>query len=67
MTDLTARLEVLMRRYAAACVSLPPSAALDRMAEEFRTEIDLLAAKYGQKAVDKAMNAMSVWPSVSLR
>jgi hypothetical protein len=68
MTDLTAHLEALVRRYAAECDLQPPSAAIDRLGEEFRREIDLLAAQYGQAAVDKAIDALpdARWPSVSL-
>lgn len=68
MTDLTARLEVLLRRYAAECESQPPSTALDRLGEEFRRKIDALVAQYGRRAVDKAIDALPDvrWPSVSL-
>ena len=68
MSDLTADLDALVRRYAAAWDSGPPRAALDRLGEEFRREMDLLIAKYGKAAVDKAVDALPAvrWPSVSL-
>ena len=68
MSDLTADLEALVRRYAAACDLLPPRATLDRLGEAFRREMDLLVAEYGQAAVDKAVDALPAvrWPSVSL-
>jgi hypothetical protein len=68
MTNLTAHLEALVRRYAAECDLQPPGAVLDRLGEEFRREIDVLVAQYGQPAVDKAIGALpdARWPSVSL-
>jgi hypothetical protein len=68
MTDLIAHLEALVRRYAAECDLQPPSAGLDGLGEDFCEEVDLLIAKYGQAAVDKAIDAMpdAAWPSVSL-
>jgi hypothetical protein len=67
MTDLTDRLEALLRRYAADCDAQPPIAALDRLREDFHWELELLIVKYGQAAVDKAIDAMpETWPSVSL-
>ena len=68
MSDLTADFEALVRRYAAACDLLPPRAALNRLGEAFRRQMDLLVAEYGQAAVDKAIDALPAvrWPSVSL-
>jgi hypothetical protein len=68
MSDLTDRLDVLLRRYAADFESQPPGTDLDRLGEEFRRGIDVLIAEYGQAAVDKAIDAVpdEPWPSVSL-
>jgi hypothetical protein len=57
----------LLRRYlieASKC----QGAALDRLGEQYRRNIDQLVAEYGQTAVNAAMNAMPVvsWPSVAL-
>jgi hypothetical protein len=42
-------------------------AALDRLREDFHWELELLIVKFGQAAVDKAIDAMpQTWPSVSL-
>ena len=67
MDDLTARIDALFRRYAAD---------LDRrrfddiqLAKQFRMNMDLLIAKYGQPAIDAALDEVptgEVWPSVSL-
>jgi hypothetical protein len=64
MDELTARLEALMRRCAAAC---------DRgkadMAEQFHKELQLLVAQYGRPAIDAALDeemSDGAWPSVSL-
>ena len=68
MTDLTADLEALVRRYEAECDLQPPGANLDGLGKEFCEEIDLLIAKYGQAAVDKAIDSLpdGPWPSVLL-
>jgi hypothetical protein len=65
--ELTARLEALLRRYlteASKCKGV----ALDRLGEQYRRDIDQLVCKYGQAAVNAAMNAMPVapWASVAL-
>jgi hypothetical protein len=65
MDELTARLEVLMRQYAEACVK----GQGDRAQLEFRNELQSLIKQYGQPAVDAALDGeMSdgAWPSVSL-
>jgi len=67
MDDLTTRLEALMRRYAAACAQGKGDGA--QLAEQFRRELQLLVAQYGQPAVDAALDeemSDGVWPSVSL-
>jgi hypothetical protein len=68
MSDLTADLDALVRRYAAEWDSGPPRADLDRLGADFRGEMDLLIAKYGRASVDEAIDAMvdPRWPSVSL-
>jgi hypothetical protein len=68
MTDLTAELEALVRRYEAECDLQPPGADLDGLGKEFCRGIDLLIAKYGHSAVDKAIDSLpdARWPSVSL-
>jgi hypothetical protein len=65
MDDLTARLEALMRRYAAAC----DQGQGDRAQLAFHKELQLLVAQYGQPAIDAALDeemSDGVWPSVSL-
>ena len=69
MDDLTARLEALLHRYltdASRCRGVP--AALDRLGEQYRRDIDQLVAEFGQPAINAAMNEMSdvSWPSVAL-
>jgi hypothetical protein len=66
MDDLTASLAALFRHYAAA-IDLRPG-AVERLCKEFRQDLGLLIAKYGQVAVDRALNGMhdTVWPSVEL-
>jgi hypothetical protein len=66
MTDLTASLQVLFRHYAAA-IDLHPE-AVDRLCKEFRQKLGVLIAKYGQAAVDKAIDEIpeEAWPSVGL-
>jgi hypothetical protein len=68
MSDLTARLEALVRRYEAECDLQPPGADLGDLDEEFCSEIDVLVAHYGHSAVDKAIDSLpdARWPSVSL-
>ena len=66
MDDLTARLEALLRLYAAADDWGQRGGA--RWAEQFRKDLALLVAKYGFKAVDTALEKLpdEPWPSVSL-
>jgi hypothetical protein len=67
MDELTARLEVLMRRYASACDQGDREGA--QFAEQFYKELQLLVSQYGEEAVDAALDGeMSdgAWPSVSL-
>ncbi len=66
MSDLTASLEALFRRYAEA-VDLHPR-ALRRLHTEFRKDMDVLIAQFGKRAVDKAIAELpdERWPSVSL-
>jgi hypothetical protein len=64
MSDLAARLESLLRLYAAAS----DQGIDDRLAERFRKDLALLVAEYGSKTVDAALDAMpdEAWPSVFL-
>ena len=64
MDELTARLEALMRRNAAAC-----DHGEANRAEQFHRELQLLVAQYGQPAVDAALDeemSDAAWPSLSL-
>jgi hypothetical protein len=64
MDELTARLEALMRRYAAAC----DRGEADR-AEGFHKGLQLLVAPYGETAIAAALDeemSDGAWPSVSL-
>jgi hypothetical protein len=68
MDDLTARLEVLLRNYAAGsggCAQLP---ALDEIIRHFRAEIRTPVAEYGHTAVDAAPDPIprDGWPLNSL-
>jgi hypothetical protein len=59
MDELTGRLEVLFRRYAAAFESRSGLIALDeKMGEQFRDDMTVLIAQFGQAAVDMALEAM---------
>ena len=65
MDELTARLEAIMRRYAAAC----DQGEGDGAQLEFHKELQLLVAQYGQPAIDAALDeemSDGAWPSVSL-
>ena len=64
--DLTARLEYLLRVYAAACGQVKADAELLR--EQFRKDVEPLVAQYGQEAVIAALNELTdgSCPSVSL-
>jgi hypothetical protein len=66
MDDLTARLQALMRRYAAYCDQYPDDCV--RLEEQLRQDLALLVAEYGRPAIDAALNGMSndAWPSASL-
>ena len=67
MDELTARLEAIMRRYAAACDQGEGDGA--QLAEQFHKELQLLVAQYGQPAIDAALDeemSDGAWPSVSL-
>jgi hypothetical protein len=69
MDDVTARLEALLRRYLAEanrCQGV--TAALDRLGEQYRRDIDQLVSEYWQPAVNAAVNEMPdrPWPSVAL-
>jgi hypothetical protein len=69
MGDLSARLEALLRRYlaeASRCQGI--TAAVDRLGEQYRRDIDQLVSEYGQSAINAALNKMPVvsWPSVAL-
>ena len=61
MSDLAARLEALLRLYAAASERLDD----DRSAEQFRKDLQSLAPELGPSAIDSELpNVVS--PSVSL-
>jgi hypothetical protein len=65
MDDLTARLESLFRRYAAAMNQRHGDHA--PVAKQFLEEADLLITQYGQPAVEAALDTPDVAsPSVSL-
>jgi hypothetical protein len=62
MSDLAARLEALLRLYAAASERLDD----DRLAEQFWKDLQSLAPELGPRAIeDELPNVVS--PSVSLR
>lgn len=65
MDDLTARLEALLRLYAAAG---GPGQGSARLTERFRKDLQLLVAKYGPNVIDSALEKLpdEAWPSVSL-
>jgi hypothetical protein len=56
MDDLSARLEYLLRLYAAACHQVDADAALLR--EQFRKDREPLVAQYGQEAVIAALDGL---------
>jgi hypothetical protein len=66
MDDLTARLEVLFRRYGAALHHRQGDEV--QLAEQFHEEMDLLIEQYGQSAIDAALDVVpaEAWPSVLL-
>jgi hypothetical protein len=66
--ELTARLEALMRRTAAACDQ--GKGDVPQLLEQFHKEMRLLVAQYGQPAIDAALDeemSGGAWPSVSLQ
>jgi hypothetical protein len=65
MDDLTARLEALLRLYAAAVDHGPGSAQLT---EQFQKDLQLWVTKFGAGVVDAALETLpdEAWPSVSL-
>ena len=66
MDDLTARIEVLFRRFVAACDQHqgPP----ERLALLFRKDMDQLFTEYGKQAVNAVLDdlAKRPWPSIAL-
>jgi len=66
MDKLTVRIEVLFRRFLAACDQRqgPP----ERLALLFRTEMDQLFAEYGKQAVNAVLDdlAKKPWPTIAL-
>lgn len=56
MYDLTARLEALLRRYAAAMDQAQVETG--QLVDEFRKGLSLLVAEFGQPAIDAALNKM---------
>jgi hypothetical protein len=65
MSDLAARLEALLRIYAAACQGQLDDA---KSGEAFRKDLQLLIADYGYDAVDAALDELpdQALPSASL-
>jgi DNA-binding response OmpR family regulator len=59
MDELTARLEALLRRYAAA-FDQPQD---DRLGEQFRRDLQLLVAEYGPQPVSPALDEIPDMPS----
>jgi hypothetical protein len=67
MDNLTARIDALFRRYAADLDKRRFDGV--QVAKQFRLDIDCLIAKYGQPAIDAALDEVligGVWPSASL-
>jgi hypothetical protein len=67
MDDLTARIDALFRRYATDLDKRKFDGV--QLAKQFRMNMDLLIAKYGQPAIDAALDEVpigEVWPSASL-
>jgi hypothetical protein len=67
MDDLTAQIEALFRRYAADLDKRQFDET--QLAKQFRMNMDLLIAKYGQPAIDAALDEVpigEVWPSASM-
>ena len=65
MEDLTARLEALLRRYAAAIDQGQGDGT--ELADQFRKDLRSLVAEYGQPAIDAALDESSeAWPSICL-
>jgi hypothetical protein len=66
MDDLTGRLEVLLRLYAAADDNGQRNRA--KLAQRFRRDLRLLVIEYGLQTVDTALEKMpdEAWPSVLL-
>jgi hypothetical protein len=67
MDNLTAQIDALFRRYAADL----NQRRLDgvQVAKQFRVDMDLLIAIYGQPAIDAALDEVligEVWPSATL-
>jgi hypothetical protein len=58
MDDLTARIDALFRRYAADL----DKGRFDgiQLAKQFRMNMDLLIAKYGQRAIDAALDEVPI-------
>jgi hypothetical protein len=59
MDDLTAHLESLLRRYAAAFDQTPD----DRLGEQFRRDLQILVTEYGAEAVSAALDEIPDMPS----
>jgi hypothetical protein len=65
MDHPTASLAALFRCYAAA-IDLHPG-SVDCLCEEFRRDIGMLIAKYGERAVTHALDEIQdAWPSVAV-
>jgi len=68
MDDLTAQLEALLFRHARWLDPGSDPASYEQSVEQFRKEMKVLIATFGQAAVDAALDEMpeESWPSVSL-
>ena len=68
MDELTGRLEILFRQYAASYDRRHGIAVLGRFSKQFRKDMNQVIAEYGEAAVDRALDAMpnEAWPSVAL-
>jgi len=65
MSDLTARLEILLRNLRLLMASSNHSQDA-QMGEQFRKDLALLIAEYGHDAVSVAIDAMPDWEGPSI-
>jgi hypothetical protein len=67
MDDLVAKIEAMVRRYAADLNRSQADGV--QLAEKFRKEMDSLLAQYGKAVIDAALDELpigEVWPSAGL-